>query len=109
MFWKQVPRRYSISHILAEVSNLIDLKGPEGEIARTILHKLIALMEELPVASLDACESPIYSRLGLTDAAIGLAAKERGCTVLTNDSGLFLALLQAGASVVKFDSLREEV
>ena len=104
---EQIPRRYSIAHILAEVSTLTDLKGPELDIAREILHKAFSLMEELPIASLDACASTHYRRLGLTDAAIGLAAKQRGCSVLTNDSDLYLALLEDGASVLKFDDLRK--
>jgi outer membrane protein assembly factor BamB len=41
-----------------------------------------------------------------TDAPIVLAAKQQGCSVLTNDSGLFIALSGDGISVVKFDQLR---
>jgi len=50
---------------------------------------------------------PITRRLGLTDAAIGLAAQQCGCSVVTNDSGLYVALLEEGVSVLKFDDLRE--
>ncbi len=103
---EQIPRRYSIAHILAEVSTLTDLKGPELQIARAILHNVISLLEELPIASLDACGSAHYRRLGLTDAAIGLAVKQHGCSVITNDSDLYLTLLEEGASVLKFDDLR---
>ena len=103
-----IQRQYSIAHVLAEVSNLTDLKGEEErETAREMLHDTISQMEELPIASLDACESPYYRRLGLTDAAIGLAVKQRGCSVVTNDSGLYLALLEEGASVLNFDDLRK--
>jgi hypothetical protein len=104
---EQIPQRYVILHILAEVSSLIDMKGPELTIARSVLHRLIALMQELPLRSVDACASIHYSRLGLTDAAIGLAAKEQGCSVLTNDLNLYLALLEQDASVVRFDYLRD--
>jgi hypothetical protein len=104
---EQIPHRYTIPHILAEVSSLIDMKGPELEIARSVLHKLIALIRELPLCSIDACTSVYYNRLGLTDAAIGLAAKQQGCSVLTNDLNLYLALLEQDISVVKFDHLRD--
>lgn len=104
---EQVPRRYTIPHVLAEVSTLTDLKGPERDIAREILRKAILLLEELPIASRDACESTTYRRLGLADAAIGLAVQRCGCSVVTNDSGLYVSLLESGASVVKFDDLRE--
>jgi len=93
-----IPRRYSIAHVLAEVSSLTDLKGPELDIAREILHKAISLLEEMPIASLDACGLTWYRRLGLTDAAIGLSAKQRGCSVVTNDPGLYAALLEEGVS-----------
>ena len=104
---EQIPYRYAIPHIFAEVSALTDLKGPELEFGRDILHNTISLMEELPIPSLNACASTYYRRLGLTDAAIGLAARQRGCSVVTNDSNLYLALSEDGASVVKFDHLRE--
>jgi predicted nucleic acid-binding protein len=104
---EHAPRRYATPHVLAEVSTLIDLKGPELETAREILHNAISLMEEVPISSVDACGSIYYRRLGLTDAAIALAAKQQGCSVVTNDSDLYVALLQEGASVVKFDYLRE--
>lgn len=103
---EQIPRRYAVPHVFAEVSCLTDLKGPECELARTILHNTIALMEELPLPSLEACESAYYRRLGLTDAAIGLAARRQGCSVVTNDSDLYTALSDQGDSVVKFDHLR---
>lgn len=104
---EQISPRYSLPHILAEVSTLTDMKGPEGVMARVILRNAISLLEELPVASLDACDSANYRRLGLTDAAISLTVKRRGCSVLTNDSDLYVALREEGASVVKFDHLRE--
>jgi len=104
---EQIPRRYSTAHILAEVSTLTDLKGPELETARDILRNAVSLMEELPIPSLDACASAYYRRLGLTDAAIGLVAKQRGCSVVTNDLALYMALVEQGASVVNFDDLRK--
>jgi len=104
---EQIPRRYSIAHVLAEVSTLTDLKGPYLEIAREILRNAISLLEELPIASRDACASTYYRRLGLTDAAIGFVAKQRGCSVVTNDSGLYAALLEEGVPVLRFDDLRE--
>jgi rRNA-processing protein FCF1 len=103
---EQIPRRYSIAHVFAEAGNLTDLKGPEREIARVILHRTISLMCELPVVSLDACECVYYRRLGLTDAAISLAVRQCGCSVLTSDSDLYLALSEEGLSVINFDDLR---
>ena len=104
---EKIPRRFATAHILAEVSNLTDLREPELETARDILRNFISQIEELAIPSSDACKSTYYYRLGLTDAAIGLAAKQRGCSVVTNDSDLYRALLEEGASVIKFDHLRD--
>lgn len=103
---EQIPHRYSIPHILSEVNTLTDMKGSERETARAILQRIIALLDELPLASVDACDTPYFLRLGLTDAALGLAAKRTGCSVLTNDRDLYLALYEDGTPVVKFDHLR---
>jgi len=104
---EQVPRRFVIAHVLAEVNTLTDLKGPERVLAKEMLHRAISIVEELPISSLQACASPYYHRLGLTDAAIGLVARERGCSIITNDADLHVALLEQGVSVLKFDHLRE--
>jgi len=100
-------RRYSTPHVLAEVNTLTDLPGPEGDVAKAALLHAISLMEEIPIPSLDACNSAYYRRLGLTDAAIVLVARRQGCSVITNDFGLYLALLEQGESVVNFDDLRK--
>jgi len=105
--WTQIPRLFTVPHVLAEVSALTDLKGPELDLARSVLEKTIGLLEEVPVASADACSSPLYRRLGLTDAAVAVAARQLGCSVITNDAALYSALLGEGRVVVKFDRLRE--
>lgn len=104
---EQIEMRLTIPHVLSEVSALTDMKGPERDDARAVLRAAIALMQELPVNSLEACTETCYTNLGLTDAALGMAARQTGCSVLTNDSNLYATLLGEGASVVKFDHLRE--
>ena len=104
---ERLPLRFTSAHILAEVSNLTDLGGFEQEDARDVLHHAISLMVELPASSLEACRSRYYRRLGLTDAVIVSIANQRGCPVLTSDSGLYLALSEQSASVVNFDDLRK--
>ncbi len=103
---EQISRRYTLPHVLAEVGTLIDLKGPELEVAREVLLRLIKQLRELQISSADACATPLYKRLGLTDATIAEAARLHRCSVLTNDSGLFAALANEGSSVAMFDHLR---
>lgn len=103
---EQISRRYTIPHVLSEVSALSDLRGPELETARSVLHNLIGEMLELNIPSANACASPLYFRLGLTNAAIAQAAKVQGCSVLTNDSGLYAALAEEGSHVAMFNHFR---
>jgi len=46
---EQVSHRYTIPHVLAEVSALSDLKSPELETARMVLRNLIGEMLELQI------------------------------------------------------------
>ncbi len=46
-------------------------------------------------------------RFAQEGAAIAIAAKQLDCSVITNDSALYSALLGEGRVVVKFDHLRE--
>jgi len=104
---EQISRRYTLPHVLAELSTLTDLKGPELEVARDVLRMLIGELSELQIASVDACATPLFMRLGLTDAAIAEAARLHHCSVLTDDSGLYTALATDGSSVAMFNHLRE--
>jgi hypothetical protein len=58
---EQISRRYTLPHVLAEVSALTDLKGPELESARTVMRNLIAAMHELKIPSVDACATRCIS------------------------------------------------
>jgi rRNA-processing protein FCF1 len=104
---EQISRRYTLPHVLAEVSTLTDLKGTELEAARVIFRNLIATMSELDVRSAEACSNILFLRLGLTDSAIAVAAKVRGCSVLTNDAALYSALAAEGFYVVMFNHFRQ--
>ena len=104
---EQISHRYTLPHVLSEVSTLTDLKGPELEVARTVLLRLIEELRELRITSADACATPLFMRLGLTDAAIAEAARLHHCSVLTNDSGLYAALADEGSSVAMFNHLRD--
>lgn len=88
------------------MSTLTDLKGAELEPARVILRDLIGEMQKLTLPSAAAWATPLYQRLGLTDAAIAEIARLQQCSVLTNDSGLYLALADQGASVALVDHFR---
>lgn len=93
-------------NILSESSNLC---AQTGEPARSnVLATLAAFTrdrEERYIRSSDASSHSTYIRLGLTDAAIHLAAHD--ATVLTTDLDLYLSLSSSGNSVVNFNHLRD--
>ena|SRR5579884_272202 len=99
---------YSTAHVLAEVSNLTDLPGNERLRIRSFLREMILRLDEVAIPSREATESPVYARLGLADAAIAAAASSTGCTVLTDDLDLYLALMRQQIGVVNFTHLRAQ-
>ncbi len=96
---------YTVAHVLAEVSNLIDLSGPERLQARLILKTTISLLDEVNMPSSLAVEDNLYQDLGLVDAAIGAVARANGCAVLTDDLGLYLRLSRDNVTVFNFTHL----
>jgi predicted nucleic acid-binding protein len=98
---------FALPQVLAETSNLTDLKGKELLAARLALRDGIRQSHELQIPSLKAADHPAYSRLGLTDAAISIAALENGFAVLTDDLNLYLTLSEQGTSVLNFTHLRQ--
>jgi len=92
--------------VLAEVSNLV---AQIGEPLRTEL--LTSLGEEIQVLceeylpSSEAADVDFFPKLGLTDSAIYLVARE-GLLVLTNDWRLAGTLEARGVAVVNFNHIR---
>jgi predicted nucleic acid-binding protein len=85
------PRLHTIAHVLAEVSNLTDLPGAELARARRVLKLAISALDEVAMPSSRAADDPLYSSLGLVDAAIAAVARVHNFTVLTDDLDLYPA------------------
>jgi hypothetical protein len=98
---------YTVAHVLAEVSNLTDLNGQERLLARRILASKIAVLQEPHVSSRQAAGGPPYERLGLADSAISIVAREKKCTVLTDDLDLYDSLVKERLPVLNFTHLRQ--
>ena len=98
----------TLPHVLAEVSNLSDMSGPEAIMARRVVKELIEISEEIELSSISAVEHKLYEALGLTDAAIGAVAQIRGCIVLTDDLNLYLGLHQIGVTAYNFAHLQAQ-
>lgn len=101
-------RRYTLAHVLAEVSNLTQLSGSEGDRARNILRETISIFDERPIPSAVAATYPHYQRLGLTDAAIAIVARDVDCAVLTDDVSLWLTISAEGRAALNFAHIQEK-
>ncbi len=97
---------FTVPHVLAEVSDLTDLSGPEQARARSVLKGTISLLNEAEVPSARAAEDRFYPKLGLVDAAIGVVARANHCAVLTDDLDLYLLLSSDGIDAENFSHLR---
>jgi predicted nucleic acid-binding protein len=97
---------HTVAHVLAEVSNLTDLPGPERLRARLVLKETISLLSETELPSARAAEDRLYERLGLVDAAIGAVARKHDCAVLTDDLDLYLQLSRDRLKVLNFTHVR---
>jgi hypothetical protein len=74
----QFPAVITTPHVLTEVSNLARLREPELGILRSILQRLTEKSHEVFEASKLLMADRAFTRLGLTDAAILMAAAS-GC------------------------------
>lgn len=95
-----------IPNIATEASNLIGtLSGNYLNKAREILSSCLKAWDENYIESSQACEQKEYCRLGLTDAAILLAAT-KNMEVLTDDFDLYNCLSHKKIPVTNFTHLR---
>jgi hypothetical protein len=101
----QFPAVVTTPHILTEVSNLARLREPELGILRAILHRLAERSQEVYLASELVIADRAFPRLGLTDAAILMAAAT-GCLVLTADLNLHTELTGRGLFTINFNHIR---
>ncbi len=94
-------------HVLTEVSNLAKLGNPELTTLRGRFRDIVERTEEIYEASRTVMAEPTFAALGLTDAAITLAAK-RPMLVLTDDLELYRVLFRHGVDVINFNHLRSQ-
>jgi hypothetical protein len=101
----QFPRKLTTPGIWTEVSNLTDLAGDELMSVRRLIREDLQVVEEHHVESFRAANHPVFTRLGLTDAAICEYSREP-MLVLTDDLDLYVALRDQEVDSFKFSWLR---
>jgi hypothetical protein len=92
-------------HVLSQVSDLTDLPGKDLHAVRRLFNILVEQMEESYHLSRVFVTHDLFSRLGVTDAAIATVCST-GILVLTTDLNLQLALLHGGADALNFNHIR---
>jgi hypothetical protein len=92
-------------HVLSQVSDLTDLPGKDLRTIRGLFGTLVEQMEEVYDPTRVLVTHDLFSRLGLTDAAIATVCS-KGILVLTTDLNLQLALQQRGAEALNFNHVR---
>lgn len=82
---KKSPLIFTTPHILAEVSNIIDIDDPKFSRYFTKFVKMLTLLSEFYSRKEDLINDWIFETLGLTDSAIINAAKTNKLVILTDD------------------------
>ena len=106
LFEKRSKLLYTVTQVIAEVSNLTDLKGPERLLARYLLRSTLESFREPEISSIKASQGSQYERLGIADSAIAVTAREYNCAVLTDDFDLYHALITNKIEAINFTHLR---
>jgi len=104
----QAPKLLCTAHVLTETSNLLRQTSEpmRSEIMKTF-KVFIGQAEEVVVSAAHATESPVFIRLGLTDAAV-VSLDPRDMVLLTVDHDLHIASSERGFEVVNLTSYLHE-
>jgi hypothetical protein len=93
-------------HIITEVSNLAgQLTEPAKGLCFDSFARDIQVLHEGVETAANICGTPLFRRLGITDAGIAMIAKGR-FLVLTTDLNLHVALLNSGVDATNYNHIR---
>jgi hypothetical protein len=95
-------------HVIAEVSNLLDwLDRDKRHRAFDLLAAFIRTRRELSIPATDIVESPVYLKLGITDAGLFIAARAQKLVLLTADLPLYHHASGLNLDAINFNHIRE--
>ena len=96
-------------HVIAEVSNLLDWLDPgKKQNAFGFLAEFIQALREISIKSKEIVATPIYFKLGITDAGLFMAAKEQSLVLVTADLELYHYASGLNVEAINFNHLREQ-
>jgi predicted nucleic acid-binding protein len=100
---------YTTPHVIAETSNLLDwLDSGRKDKASRLLAAYVHAAKEVHVEATEIVKTPVYSKLGITDAGLVMLAKQESCTVFTADLPLYHYASNLGVEIVNFNHLRDQ-
>lgn len=95
-------------HVIAEVSNLLDwIDQRKRQTAKTLLAELTGNLREIYFASTEIVATPVYFKLGITDAGLFMAASQQRFVLLTADLPLYHYASGLNVEAINFNHLRE--
>lgn len=98
-------RLFTTPHVLSQVSDLTDLPGQDRARVRDLFSTVVEQTEEFYTPSKELVQDALFTRLGLTDAAVANVCA-RGILVVTVDLDLHIALQTHGADSLNFNHVR---
>ena len=100
---------YTTPHVIAEVSNLLDwLDDTKKREANRRLAAYICRAKEVHIEAVEIIKTPIYCKLGITDAGLVVLAQKESCIVFTADLPLYHYAANLRIKVVNFNHIRNE-
>ncbi len=100
---RSAPKIICTAHILTETSNLLrQVSDPIRSEIMAVFRTLILSADERPLQAAKASESPIFIRLGLTDAAI-VSLDPDEVQILTVDHDLHIASSRSGFEAINLN------
>lgn len=101
--------RCTTPHVLAEASNLLgQLNGDKSIKARTRLAAYVRNAKEVHVSAAEIVKTPVYCKLGLTDAGLVMLARQEDCAVFTADLPLYHYASNLKIEIVNFNHLKDQ-
>lgn len=98
----------STPHVLAEMSNLLDwIKGDNRLVVLEALSRFVLNASEEHQAAKYLVQTPVYFKLGLSDAGLVALSKSRSLVLITADLSLYHYASNLGVQAINFNHLRE--
>lgn len=101
--------RCTTPHVLAEVSNLLDwLDDDKKSKAGRLLATYVRNAKEVHVSAAEIVKTPVYCKLGLTDAGLVMLARQEDCAVFTADLPLYHYASNLKIEIFNFNHLKDQ-